>query len=215
LALSSCFSRYVAGYTIAYYDFHNIDKFTINTISKACGYKTMMTQDQPKAYTILRSRSVQTTEGLSYRVVMKRFTAYCDAYKHSKDIKPPRVKISQVFSTTAYRDMIRTETFVTSTGLRRQVKMGTENVIYFEELGAIKIGGYVVSYYRQSKRIDKFLISDVLEIAQYKVIMREERFIVDDDRVETAAEHLRPALSCHINSHGFQTHDRTFIYNLA
>jgi hypothetical protein len=109
--------------------------------------------------------------------------------------------------------MIATKQFVTPQGLRRHVEPGAETILSIEELGTINIGDNTIECSGQSLRVNNYIIQDILQIAQYKVVIKEETFLVEpDDRVEVAADHLRLPLTCNVGMHGCKLHDLTYVW---
>ena len=109
-------------------------------------------------------------------------------------------------------DMIATSTFRTPEGRPRKVELNTENKFAIEELGTINIGDNSVTCHGQSKKIWGYVINDVLQIAQYKVLIKEEKFLVNNGRIETIS-HLRLLKSCNININGCRLNSITYVWN--
>lgn len=211
----SCLGSY-HGYTIAYYDCHDIDHVNTYQIDQTCKDQ-LSTQDKAQLYTILQKASVQTISGWSCQVKRSRFTDYCGKWGHAKHVATPEIELSLPMSSADCLDLIATKTFITPQGIRRAVKIGAENILSIEELGAINVGDDTIGCTGESLRVAKgassFIIKDVLQIAQYKVIVKEETFLVDsDDRVEAAADHLRLPLNCNVWMHGCKLHDLTYVW---
>ena len=211
LVVFSCLGSY-SGYTIAYYDCHDIDHITTYQLDQTCKDQ-LVTQGKTQAYTILQKASVQTVSGWSCKVTRSRFTDYCGRWGHSKHVTTPEIELNLPMSQTNCMDMIATKAFVTPQGLRRPVTIGAENILNIEELGTINVGDNTISCSGESLRVDDFIIQDILRIAQYKVVIQEETFLVDaDDRVEAAANHLRLPLACNVWAHGCKLHDLTYVW---
>jgi len=210
LALISHPSSYVAGYTISYYDCHDIDQLTTYNAAHTCKDQTL-TEDKPRLYAILQKISKKIISGYSCKVTKSRFTDYCGAYGHSKHIETPEIELSYPVSPMDCMDMITTETFTSPQGLMRKVTIGAENIITIEELGTINIGDDTVTCHGQSKRIGNHVINDVLQIAQWKITMKEERFRVSKDLIETS-DHLRLPPACNVNLFGCKLHDITYVW---
>jgi hypothetical protein len=212
LAAFSCLGSY-SGYTIAYYDCHNIDHFTTYQLDHTCKDRPT-TEGRTKDFAILQKASVQSVNGWSCRVTRSRFTDYCGKWGHSKHIATPEIEINLPITTAQCFDMVTTKTFHTPDGLQRPVEIGAETILSIEEKGTINVADDSVSCTGESLRVNNFVIKDVLRIAQYRVIIRDESFLVDpNDQVETASDHLRlPLNTCDVYTHGCKLPDVTYVW---
>ena len=115
-------------------------------------------------------------------------------------------------SPTQCLDMIATSTFRTPEGITRKVELNAENKFAIEELGTINVGDNIITCHGQSKKIQGYVINDILQIAQYKVLIKEEKFLINDGQIETMS-HLRLPENCSINGAGCRLNSITYVWS--
>ena len=217
LVLISTSTPVVVGYSIAYYDCHDIKNvLTFKMTTATCGPpKTDHDMDtEQMALSLLQQRSIMSMKGYSCNVKYSRFVDYCGAYSHSKVIETPEIERSHVLTPMDCLDLVATKVFTTPDGIRRPVTLEAENIYSIEELGSINVGENVISCQGQSKRVGNHVIKDVLQIAQWKVTIKAEKFRVKGEEVEATASHLRlPQDSCSLNTLGCRLHDITYVWH--
>ena len=104
------------------------------------------------------------------------------------------------------RDSGFAKQFSSPEGIKRPVSLEAENVNSIEELGSITIGEDTISCQGQPKKVGGHIVNEVLQIAQWKVVARKERFRVKDGEVEATGFHLRLPIA----SMGCRLHDITY-----
>ena len=211
LAILASFSRLQA-YTIDYWDCRDIDKLTTYRMNKACSPRTLE-RTKTVEYTLLQKRSVLDMKGFSCRITRSTLTEYCGAYSHTKLAKTPDIEVTYQVSPQVCLNIVNTGIFTTPSGTRHKIQMNAQNIIKSEDRGTLTIGDNSVSCRGQSMKFDSFIVEDILEVSQYKVTIIKEKFLVgQDNRVETAADHLRLPARCSVTSRGCQTHDTTYVW---
>jgi hypothetical protein len=164
-------------------------------------------------YTLLQKRSVLDMKGFSCRITRSTLTEYCGAYSHTKLAKTPDIEVTYQVSPQVCLNIVNTGIFTTPSGTRHKIQMNAQNIIKSEDRGTLTIGDNSVSCRGQSMKFDSFIVEDILEVSQYKVTIIKEKFLVgQDNRVETAADHLRLPARCSVTSRGCQTHDTTYVW---
>ena len=109
-------------------------------------------------------------------------------------------------------NLIHTQKYTTPDGKVNQITLGSENVIYSNDRGAIIISDNKISCRGQSMLFGKYIVNEVIQVSQYKIIIKEEKFIVKNRQVEAASEHLMLPDNCHVMKVGCQTLDRTYTW---
>ena len=215
LALTSAFAQ-ATGYSIAYYDCHDIKNLLTFKITPAtCGhpYPDQEKDTAPTTLALLQQKSSTRITGHSCTIKVSRFVDYCGAYSHSKIIETPVIEHSHVLAPFDCLDLIATKVFTTPDGIKRPVIPEAENIFSIEELGSINIGENTISCQGQPKRVGGHVINDVLQIAQWKVTVKKESYRVKDGEVEATNSHLRlPRQSCGVDTLGCRLHDKTYIW---
>ena len=152
-------------------------------------------------------------KGFSCRITRSTLTEYCGAYSHTKLAKTPDIEVTYQVSPQVCLNIVNTGIFTTPSGTRHKIQMNAQNIIKSEDRGTLTIGDNSVSCRGQSMKFDSFIVEDILEVSQYKVTIIKEKFLVgQDNRVETAADHLRLPARCSVTSRGCQTHDTTYVW---
>ena len=181
-------------------------------MNKACSPRTLE-RTKTVEYTLLQKRSVLDMKGFSCRITRSTLTEYCGAYSHTKLAKTPDIEVTYQVSPQVCLNIVNTGIFTTPSGTRHKIQMNAQNIIKSEDRGTLTIGDNSVSYRGQSMKFDSFIVEDILEVSQYKVTIIKEKFLVgQDNRVETAADHLRLPARCSVTSRGCQTHDTTYVW---
>ena len=202
----------IQAYTIDYWDCRDIDKLTTYRMNKACSPRTLE-QTKTVEYTLLQKRSVLDMKGFSCRITRSTLTEYCGAYSHTKLAKTPDIEVAYPVSPQACLNIVNTGVFTTPSGTRHKINLNAENIIKSEDRGTLTIGDNSVSCRGQSMKFDSYIVEDILEVSQYKVTVIKEKFLVgNDNRVETAADHLRLPGRCSVTTRGCQTHDTTYVW---
>ena len=206
-----------AGYSIAYYDCHDIKNLLTFKITPAtCGHPNMDNEKDTTTttLTLLQRKSIMKMSGNSCNIKVSRFVDYCGAYSHSKIIETPSIELSYVLAPLDCLDLIVTKVFTTPDGIKRPVTPEAENVFSIEELGSINIGEDTISCQGQPKRVGGHVVNDVLQIAQWKVTIKKENFRVKDGEVEATSAHLRlPRQACSVGTLGCRLHDITYVWH--
>ena len=93
----------------------------------------------------------------------------------------------------------------------KSIKMNTENLIWADEVGLIKDQDGGVRCQGQQHRINGEIVEDILVLTQYRITVREEKFLIKGTQIESETAHL--ALPCQAHMEGCVTAEATFIWN--
>ena len=208
--LANCNQLYA--YNVEFYDCRDISKLSTYRVSKACSPRTLE-RTKTVEYTLLQRRDILDMKGYSCRISRSTLTEYCGAYSHTKLVKTPDIDVVFPVSPEACLNIVNTGVFTTPSGTRHKITFNAENVIKSEDRGTLTIGDNSVACRGQSMKFGAFIVEDILEVSQYKLIIIKEKFLVSsDNRVETYADHLRLPTRCSVTSRGCQTHDTTYVW---
>ena len=97
LALIELAIRPAVGYSISYYDFHDIKNVLTFKINPAtCDHPDLDSEKDTETttLTLLQEKSILNMKGHSCQVTYSRFVDYCCAYSHSKIIATPEIEVS-------------------------------------------------------------------------------------------------------------------------
>ena len=201
----------VRAYSIDYYNCQDPKHITTYKLSEAC-VKDQKRGTGTSIYALLQEREIQDLQGYSCQVKRTTITEYCGSFSHNKLAKAPEVEIIEPMTPDQCLNLIHTQKYTTPDGKVNRITLGTENVIYSNDRGAIIISDNQVSCRGQSMRFGHHIVNEVIQVSQYKVIIREEKFIVKNQQVEAASEHLMLPDSCRVMNVGCQTIDKTFTW---
>ena len=198
----------IQGYSINYYDCQDINQITTYKLGRACEPQTAGNATLFK-YTLVQDRSITKIRGYSCQVTRTTLTEYCGAYSHQKLAKIPDIELNVPITPSHCLDMVHQQIFTTPDKRQESIKIGTLNVIKSFDLGTIQANDDGVSCRGQPERIGINIVNDILQVSQWKILVRQENFMAKDNRVETM-DHLR--LPCSMESQGCQTVTKTFVW---
>ena len=202
----------VKGYTIRYNDCTKPSKVRQYRTDSNC--KTIPTVSQEKKeIQILQEISDEKVKGYSCQQVTSRFTFYCGSFSHVKLAKVPEIEVNEDLTPLRCHDLVNTRKFRTRDGISHPLTMNTELLIKSVELGEMKDANNAVSCKGQTVNIEGELIDDILIIAQTKVVIKEEDFILSGRNVEAVDDHL--ILECNPSAGGCRSSRKTYIWGKA
>ena len=199
----------VKGYTVKYNDCRKpkqifkyaTDGLCDNVIGESKG-KTYMSVVQKVAETKLK--------GYSCQIVKSRWKIYCGSFSHSKVATIPEVEIRKAVSTSTCSDMINSKKFITRNQQSFELKMNEETIIRVAEKGQISDNNDQVQCKGQPTRINGQIIDNIVVLAQIKIVIMEEDFILNGANLEVVSNHL--ILDCQPTAGGCRTIEKTFIW---
>ena len=86
--------------------------------------------------------------------------------------------------------------------------MNTENLIWADEVGLIKDQDGSVRCQGQQHRINGEIVEDILVLTQYRITVREEKFLINGEQIESETADL--ALPCQAHMEGCVTAEARF-----
>ena len=198
-------------YSVEYTDCRNptaVEQFDLSTMCSAKGAENQ----QPNAKYILLQRSTEVgAEGYSCSIRKTTFKLYCGAYSHVKLAEVPRIDVPQEMPAAFCQVLVTTQGFNVPGGTLKSIKMNTENLIWADEVGLIKDQDGGVRCQGQQHRINGEIVEDILVLTQYRITVREEKFLIKGTQIESETAHL--ALPCQAHMEGCVTAEATFIWN--
>ena len=213
LVLSLLLAKLSIQYSINYFDCNNITDMKTYKQEKICSMepKNNTTTTQ---FTILQKQDIQETTGFSCQIIRSTMTEYCGAYSHNKLAKVPEVEINEVVTVEKCHHLVSTQSFTTKEG-KASIKIDEENLITSYDLGVIQVKENSISCRGQPARFGSNIVNDILQVSQWKIIVKKEKFLVDHikQQVEVSADHL--LLPCSTEARGCEVAEKTYIWQLA
>ena len=161
-------------------------------------------------YILLQKSTEVGTTGYSCSIRKTTFKLYCGAYSHVKLAEVPRIDVPQEMPASFCQVLVSTKGFNIAGGSLEPLKMNTENLIWADEVGLIKDRDGGVRCQGQQHRINGEIVEDILVLTQYRITVREEKFLIKGEQIESETAHLD--LPCKARMEGCVTAEATFTW---
>jgi len=162
-------------------------------------------------FTLLQRTTEFEMSGYSCEVRQSEFTYYCGSFSHSKVATVPTIEISIPLSYRACDQIIATRKSLTQDGgAMYPVEINAETILHLNEQGQLTTKDNAVACRGLSTKVGGELIDNIVKLAQFRIKIQEEKFMVKDQMVEVMSQHER--LKCRPTESGCQTNDRTYIW---
>ena len=204
-------SQYTIAYTMNYYDCAKPNGMTEFDLKTYC-MKRKINIGKTTTYHVLQKRKGIQMTGFSCEIIRSTFTVHCGMFSHNEVIRMPDIEIRQTASIQECRAIITTGYWTTREGTRHQVKINAENVIHVSEKGMLHESNHKIWCEGEELKINGNLIQGVLQMTQYRLIIEEEKYLVDKKRVEVIDNHLQLPSACAIESGGCVAR-KTYLWN--
>ena len=198
-----------SSYKIKYNDCRKptrIQKFETNAICKDNSLKPKPKLEQVAILQKVRNRKLT---GHSCKILTTRFEYYCGVYAHTKIATIPEVEILEGLSPNTCADMINSKKYVSGDHKSHALTMNTETVIRVVERGEITDHDGGVQCKVQTVKIGEELVDNIIVLAQTKITIQEEEFLLTGDKIEGVSDHL--ILLCKPSAGGCRSMEKTFI----
>ena len=199
-------------YRIKYNDCTKPKRVSEMNVKEQCNQVNETPTDQRKTYTILQKRRHLKMEGYKCRVVKSIFTIYCGAFGHNKIMRIPKIEIVEPTTPHMCESMITTSRYTSLEGTTHEVRLGQETVFSVSELGVIHVEDNAITCEGETLKINGHIVKDVLRMAQYRVILDREEYIVEGKRVEALTDHVRLPAGCALEVRGCVTNEQTYVW---
>lgn len=170
-------------------------------------------ENKIEEYMIVQKKQHTTLKGHSCSITKSSFVLFCGAFSHTKIAQPPDIEISQPLSVRECASIINTGKYRTIEGSVHYAKLGTETIFHVTERGVIHTSRNQIECVGETMKIGNTIVDSMMVINQYRVILQEEEYIIQDGRVEATSVHIRLPEVCSINKGGCQTNKQTFTWN--
>lgn len=197
-------------YSIEYTDCRNptaVEQFDLSTM---CSEKVPGGQKVDTKYILLQKATEVGTSGYSCSIRKTTFKLYCGAYSHVKLAEVPHIDVPQEMPASFCQSIVTTQGFNVPGGDRKPIKMNSETLLWADEVGLIKDQNGGVTCQGQQHRINGEIVEDVIVLTQYRIRVREERYLIKGGQIESETAHL--ALPCQAHMEGCVTAEATFTW---
>ena len=164
-------------------------------MSEACK-QIPTTVTTKKKFTVLQKRKHRHLDGYSCQVIRSEFEMYCGSFSHMKLIQPPNIEIPVPVSQHECTTAAKSGRYTTHFGTTHDTRVGTETVFTVTERGVVTEGKNNIFCEGEKIKINDHLIDGVIIMAQYRIKILEEKFIVERGRVEVISSHQRLPADC-------------------
>ena len=171
------------------------------------------TPSKPETYTILQKRKHVRFKGYRCKVVKSTFLLYCGAFSHDKIAAVPKIEINQMIRHSECESLVTTNMYRSVEGGNHQVNLDEETVFWVNEWGQIHTDANKIWCQGQEMKVDGNLVQGMIQLAQYRIVIEKEEFIVEKKRVEATTTHVRLPKSCRMKSGGCITAAWTYVWN--
>ena len=170
-------------------------------------------KSEPENYNLIQPKREIQMSGYRCSIKKSAHLLYCGAFSHTKLLQPPQVDVPRRVTPAECRQIVNSKKFmVPGQTLELRVEMDTENIFAVDELGTVHTSHNVYCE-GQSMKINGNVVENVVELAQYRILLTREKFIQSGDTVEAVNDHIKLPPTCNVGSRGCETHTGTFIWN--
>ena len=201
------------GYEINYKDCSKPNRIRKYSVSAACQQETKETV-QPTGYKLLQPKRNVPLKGYKCSIKKSEHIIFCGAFSHQKYLTPPTIDVPQHVSFEECRQLVSSKKFHIpgQGGQTYTVDMDTENIFSIDELGSIH-SDQSVWCEGETMRIHGNPVKQVVVLAQWRILLTRQNFIMDNKAVEALDGHIKFPQVCDMNSGGCTTADGTFVWH--
>ena len=128
-------------------------------------------------------------------------------------MKTPEIELAVEISPSECYTAAKKERYVDHTGRTRDVSLDGITVFTVNDLGTIHERDGNIECQGQDARISGEIIHQVVRLSQYKVEIRREKFLVENDRLETVFTKIKLPGTCKVEEKICVTDTQTFIFH--
>ena len=201
-----------ASYTIEYQDCRKPNRIQQYDIHQICTNQESKSSVKPQNYKILvPNRNIRTT-GYRCEVRKSSYLFYCGAWSHQKLISPPKIDVMEKTTVEGCNSMIHTSKYrIPGQSHTVHVAIGEEATYLIDEIGTIHVSNNIACE-GEAMKVGNQIVDSVVEVAQYRLKIVREDYIVEGNRVEAVGDHLKFPESCSIGTGGCITASGTYVW---
>ena len=200
-------------YKIKYNDCRKPSRIVKYETSQLCKDNSLKPKPKLEQVAILQKVKNKKLTGYSCKILTTRFEYYCGVYAHTKIATIPEVEILEGLSPGSCADMVNSKQYVSRDHKSHALKMNTETVIRVVERGEITDNNGNVQCKGQTTKIGEKLVDRIIILAQTRVTIQEEEYLLTGNTIESVSDHL--ILSCKPTDGGCRSMDKTFIWSTS
>ena len=123
----------------------------------------------------------------------------------------PDIEVKKPLSLLECQTLLTTGFWTTSEGTRHQIEMGKEEIIHVSEKGVLHQDSNKIWCEGEDLKMNGNIIPGVIQMVQYRVLVQEEQFIVEKNRLKVLASHTKLPADCKLETGGCIA-DKTFVW---
>ena len=200
----------IKAYKIRYNDCRKPTAIFKYTTADLCEENIVPEEKEMKAFHILQEIQNKRITGYSCQIIASRFTWYCGAYSHSKWALIPEIEVIEGMTPAGCSDMLNSKKFKGKDGISYKLELNTINIVDIVEVGSFSDKDNSVKCQGQQTRVAGELVDNIVIVASYKVILKEENYILNGGDIESESDHL--ILNCRPSRGGCRSLYKTYIW---
>ena len=200
-------------YKIIYNDCRKPTRIQRFETSQLCQENSPKGKPKLEQVAILQKVKNRKLTGHSCKILTTRFEYYCGVYAHTKIATIPEVEILEGLSPNSCADLINSLSYQSRDHRSHALTMNTETVIRVVERGEITDHDSNVQCKGQTVKIGEELVENIVVLAQTKITIQEEEFLLTGDTIEGVSDHL--ILECKPSAGGCRSMEKTFIWSAS
>ena len=188
-----------------------IKKFNKETICRA----EEPTQEVPvkERYTILQRPTLTKVHGYSCEVRVSLYHFKCGVWGHLKLQQVPQtMRHEEITAENCRRMSLLQEYQISGYGDPIKVKLNRPTYVSATLAGSLKMEDDKITCIGQTIRMGDTIHYNTLKLAEYQILLKEETFLVSNNKVESETDHL--SLPCPYHKGECITGAATFVWNI-
>ena len=102
--------------------------------------------------------------------------------------------------TSFFAGMLTTGFWMTSEGTWHKIEVGKEEIIHVSEKDVLHQDSNKIWFEGEDLKINGNIIPGVIQMVQYRLLVQEEQFIVERNRLEVLASHTKLPADCELET---------------
>ena len=164
-------------------------------------------------YTILQRPSTTKVQGFSCTERVSLYHFKCGVWGHLKLQQVPQtMRHEEVTAENCRRMSLLQQYQISGYGDPIKVKLNRPTYISASLAGSLKMQNDKITCVGQTIKMGDTIHTNTLKLAEYQILLKEETFLVSNDKVESETDHL--SLPCPYHKGECMTGAATFVWNI-
>ena len=206
------YNQHTEAYTMDYFDCNKPQQMTEYDLRTYC-MNEVSTSVETTKYHVLQKRKNIKMSGYSCQMIRSTFTMHCGMFSHQEMVRIPDIEIKQDVSLHSCQNIITTGYWTTREGTVHKIKIGEESILHISEKGVLHEESNKIWCEGEEMRINGNIIEGVVKMVQYRVTIKEEKFVMEKQRVEVVSNHIRLPPECTVETGGCIASASTYLWN--